>query len=115
MQTRLTRKPGQKGTKALHAEYGERLVCVRYKYDARKLKRYKTVELIVEERAWRPRFKPETIVLVSVRFNEGHIARKFKLAGGRWNQTEKLWEMHYDLAERLGAVERIVGVKDGRL
>ena len=33
MKTRLTRKPGQKGTKKLTALYGEKLVCVRYRYD----------------------------------------------------------------------------------
>ena len=27
-------KPGQKGTKHLVAQYGDRLVCVRYRYDA---------------------------------------------------------------------------------
>ena len=49
MQTRLTLRSGQKGTKRLIAQYGKRLVCVRYRYDAQKKKRYKTVELIVEE------------------------------------------------------------------
>jgi hypothetical protein len=34
MRTRLHLKPGQKGTKQLLAQYGDRLVCVRYRYDA---------------------------------------------------------------------------------
>ena len=40
---RLTLQPDQAGAKGLRAEYGERLVCVRYRYDTQKQKRYKTV------------------------------------------------------------------------
>ena len=41
---RLHLKPGQKGTKQLLAQYGDRLICVRYRYDAQRKKRFKTVE-----------------------------------------------------------------------
>ena len=50
MRTLLHLKPGQKGTKQLLAQYGDRLVCVRYRYDAQRKKRFKTVELSVAER-----------------------------------------------------------------
>ena len=49
MEIRTVRKPGERGTQRLVAEYGERLVCVRYRYDLARNKRYKTVELIVAE------------------------------------------------------------------
>lgn len=49
MRTRLTLIPGQNGTKSLLERYGDRLVCVRYRYDEKKEKRYKNVELIFEE------------------------------------------------------------------
>ena len=49
MQTRVTLRPGEKGTKALVEEHGDRLVCVRYRYDATARVRYKTVELIVDQ------------------------------------------------------------------
>jgi hypothetical protein len=52
MTTKATLKPGQKGTKRLTDKYGERLVCVRYKYDATSKKRFTTVELIEEESDW---------------------------------------------------------------
>lgn len=58
MQTRLSLRPGQKGTKKLVVEYGDRLVAVRYRYDVERRKRYKTVELIVDETPWSPRIKP---------------------------------------------------------
>ncbi|WP_322512865.1 hypothetical protein [Chloroflexus sp.] len=54
MRTRLKLKPGQRGTKKLQAMYGDRLVCVRYRYDAEHGRRLKTIELIVEEKAWLP-------------------------------------------------------------
>ncbi|MGC8801922.1 MAG: hypothetical protein C0184_10215 [Chloroflexus aggregans] len=55
MRTRLKLKPGQRGTKKLQALYGDRLICVRYRYDAENGRRLKTIELIVEEKAWMPR------------------------------------------------------------
>ncbi|MGQ9480368.1 hypothetical protein [Chloroflexus sp.] len=55
MRTRLKLKPGQRGTKKLQAMYGDRLVCVRYRYDIETGRRFKTIELIVDEKAWSPR------------------------------------------------------------
>jgi hypothetical protein len=51
---RLHLKPGQKRTKQLLAQYGDHLICVRYRYDALRKKRLKTVELLVAERDWEP-------------------------------------------------------------
>ena len=44
MQTRLTLRPGQSGTKKLVDRFGERLIRVRYLYDAR------TDELVLRAR-----------------------------------------------------------------
>ena len=71
MRTLLYLKPGQKGTKQLLAQYGDRLVCVRYRYDAQRKKWFKTMELIVAEREWEPpppRYAAEAIVGVRVGF-----------------------------------------------
>jgi hypothetical protein len=54
LKTKLTLRPGQRGTKQLRAQYGDRLVCVRYRYDAQRHRRVKTVELIIEETEWTP-------------------------------------------------------------
>ena len=54
MQTRLTLRPGDPGTKKLLAEHGDRLLRVRYVYDADARKRYKTIEIIIEECFWMP-------------------------------------------------------------
>jgi len=48
---RLHLKPGQKGTKQLLAQYGDRLICVRYRYDAQRKKRFNTkFELVINLR-----------------------------------------------------------------
>src|SRR5712691_11889163 len=52
MEIRLTLRPGMSGTKKVLARYGERLVCVRYRYDRATGRRVKTAELIVEDVAW---------------------------------------------------------------
>ena len=65
--------PGQRGTRKLLAQYGDRLVCVRYRYDAQRRKRLKTVELIVEEDAWAPPPSPpagERLVPIRVAASE---------------------------------------------
>ncbi len=46
--------PGQPGTKKLQKQYGDRLICVRYRYDTSRNLRVKTVELIVDEQPWQP-------------------------------------------------------------
>lgn len=69
-------------------QYGDQLVCVRYRYNAqrRKRKRFKTVELIVAERAWGPplpRFAADTIVGVHVDFAEVELQAQVEQAGGK--------------------------------
>jgi hypothetical protein len=67
MEIRLTLRPGMAGTKKLLARFGERLVCVRYRYDRASGRRFKTVELIVQDVAWsgrtrRPRPNDQDLV-----------------------------------------------------
>jgi hypothetical protein len=85
MRTLLHLKPGQKGTKQLLTQYGDRLVCVRYRYDAQRKRRFKTVELIVAEREWEPpppRFAADTIVEVHVGFTEVEMRDQVKQGVG---------------------------------
>jgi hypothetical protein len=110
MQARRTLAPGQKGTKRLLERYGAKLVCVRYRYDEQKQRRYKTVELIVEEAAWKPsaaRVKKQAVVGVRVGLKEVELQRQMKQAGGRWNPERRLWEIRYDRALELGLKGRI--------
>jgi hypothetical protein len=111
MRIRLHLKPGQNGTKQLLAQYGDRLICVRYRYDAQRKKRFKTVELLVAERDWqppRPRIKDDQIVALRVAFAEVAVRERVKQAGGKWNPDRKVWEIRYDQAVALGLDTRIV-------
>lgn len=121
------RRPGQRGTQKLVALYGERLVCVRYRYDAASGTRYKTVELIVDQAAWAPPpphphahkpvirvdhiDDPETPspqqVGVKVFFRENELRERVKAAGGQWSKAEKLWRLPYRTVVSLGLEHRI--------
>ena len=108
---RLHRRPGQKGTKQLLAQYGDRLICVRYRYDAQRRKRLKTVELLVAERDWdppRPRFAHDQILGLRVAFADVAVRTRVKQAGGTWNPQRRVWKLRYDRVSALGLEDRIV-------
>jgi hypothetical protein len=111
MRTLFHLKPGQKGTKQLLTQCGDRLVCVRYRYDAQRKKRFKTVELIVAEREWEPpppRVAADTIVGVRVGFAEVELREQVKQAGGKWNRTRKVWELRCERVVALKLEARMV-------
>ena len=88
MKTRLVLRPGQKGTRKLLNRYGSRLLFVRYRYDEKKRKRYKTAELIVDEVDWLPG-GPDThhedIVHIKLFWAEFELRNKVKKTGGTRN------------------------------
>jgi hypothetical protein len=109
---RLHLKPGQNGTKQLLAQYGDRLICVRYRYDARRRKRLKTVELLVAECDWKPsrsQFAHDALVELRVAFAEVAVRERVKQAGGRWHPRRRVWQLRYDRAVAFGLQSRIVG------
>ncbi|MCG3208398.1 MAG: hypothetical protein FOGNACKC_02002 [Anaerolineae bacterium] len=112
MQTRLTLLPGQPGTKKLADKYGDRLVCVRYRYDRGRQRRYKTVELIIDEAEWIP---PEELVGVLVAWGEIEVARRVKNAGGVWLAGPKVWQLPYRQAVKLGLKARVVILDEEKL
>ena len=118
METRLHLKPGQNGTKQLVQKYGERLVCVRYRYDSENGLRHKTVELIEETVPWRPantreqhlmQRTAEEPVLIKIAYEERELREQVRQAGGRWQPAERAWAVPYRVAETLGLLDRIVG------
>ena len=111
MRTRLTLQPDQDGAKELRAQYGERLVCVRYRYDEVKKERWKTVELIIDKTAWAPpssSWQADTVVAIQVAAQEREIKQRVKAAGGKWNPTAVVWELPYGHVVTLGLMARIV-------
>lgn len=109
MGIRATLRPGRRGTKRWQAIYGDRLVCVRYRYDAGRRRRYTTVEVIVAEAPWLPSPPaPETMVGVKVDWGEVDVARAIKAAGGRWEPSLRLWKLRYDQVLALDLLDRLV-------
>jgi hypothetical protein len=43
MEVKATLAPGQNGTKQLLKQYGDQLICVRYRYNKARQKRFKTI------------------------------------------------------------------------
>jgi hypothetical protein len=112
METRLTLRPGQSGTKKLLERYGERLVRVRYLYDRQAGRRLQTVELIVESVAWHPRARhprrrDDEIVGVRIAFRETELRERAKRLGAVWRPAQKLWEITWRDAKRLGIADRV--------
>ena len=104
MKVGLTLAPGRKGTKRLTDKYGDRLLCVRYRYDEAKSRRYTTVELIEAEEPW---FPANRTVLVKISFDEVPLRNSVKKAGGTWNRSARRWELPYSVAVDLGLEKRI--------
>ena len=103
-------KPGQNGTKALLDQYGEQLVCVRYRYDRTRQLRLKTVELIVESTPWihpADQTAPDAVVGIKVAFAEADLQRQVKQAGGKWNRERRLWDIRYDQVVARNLTDRI--------
>ena len=118
MQTRLTLRPGQPGTRKLLRRFGERLVHVRYLYDDERGVRLKTVELIVEEVPWnrkprRPRRDDRDCVGVRVECHERELRAAVKQAGAIWRPGQRLWEMQWKAVRTLRLQSRVVD-EDGK-
>lgn len=98
MKTRLILKPGQPGTKRLVEKYGDSLLCVRFRYDAEKQQRLKTVELIVERTEWTPpapRYSANSLVYLRIAATDMQRRLQAKEAGGRWDPQKRLWFVQY--------------------
>ncbi|OFW25215.1 MAG: hypothetical protein A3H97_01975 [Acidobacteria bacterium RIFCSPLOWO2_02_FULL_65_29] len=115
METRLTLRPGQNGTRKLAERFGKRLIRVRYRYDEERRKRYTTVELIVAESDWAPRARkprasrpPDEMVLVRVAFGEEGLRSKLKALGALWRPRVKLWELPWGAVRALAIEDRVV-------
>ena len=111
MRPRLHLTPGQNGTKQLLAQYGDGLICVGYRDDPQRKKRFKTVELLGAERDWeppRPPYADHQSVGVRIGFAEVAVRERAKQAGGKWNPDRKVWELRYREAVALKLTTRIV-------
>lgn len=104
-------KPGQKGTKRLFEQYGDKLLCVRYRYDEKRQVRLKTVEIIVSETpcSLSLRYQDHDIVNVIVPYTNTALRDRLKATGGRWNPDKKYWQVPFGaIRGDTELIERIV-------
>ena len=119
MKTRVNLKPGQKGTKRLVQQYGDTLICVRYRYDAKAHKQHKTVEIIVSESVQTPppaKYPDGALVPLKIGINEMSLQNQVRAVGGRWNKQRQVWLVPYGCVagtklEKLIVVETLVDTK----
>ena len=124
MKIRTVLQPGKRGTKALVKEYGSQLICVRYRYDYVAKKKYKTVELIINEEQWQPPaphpdeeriktvdkgYTQENKVKVHIAWDEKELQYSAKLHGAIWSPRDKIWLINAQDAIEAGLSNRIVG------
>jgi hypothetical protein len=126
MRVRLVRRPGQHGTGAYVKQYGDLLVCVRYRYDAQAKRRYKTIEIIVEEGPWEPpagpdelppgahgdagraTFEPSTLVGLRLPARRPELIAQLRLAGAERRELLDVWVLRFDTALAYGLADCIV-------
>jgi hypothetical protein len=98
IKTRFKLKPGQRGTKKLLDQYGDALVCVRYRYDLEKRKQFKTIEIIVSESDWiptPPKYANSDLVALRIGYEEKNLQEQARSLGGKWDRQQKVWLIRY--------------------
>jgi hypothetical protein len=115
VEVKTTLAPGQNGTKQLLKEYGDQLVCVRYRYDKIRQKRLKTVEIIIDEQDWIPGvvIPADRRVEIQIGFGETELREKVKNAGGFWNPDKKAWVLSYHKVLQMGLERRVKDEMEG--
>ena len=114
VKTKLTLRPGARGTKKLVEFYGDRLVAVRYRYDEVTRKRIKTAEIIVDEAECPPAkedMNPHDSLLVEVGYQEKKLREQVKKAGGRWHPGLQGWILPRHRVVHLGLQHRLLTEK----
>jgi hypothetical protein len=107
--TRVTRslRPGQAGTLKLCRHYGDAMICVRYREDAKGITRYTTVELVVDAAPVQRRQSGRSIVHVPIAPRELKLRTQAKAMGAKWDVARQLWTMTLRTARALGISNRI--------
>lgn len=108
---------GQSGTLRYPRQFGEALVCVRYRHHPENGKRYTPVEIVVDERQTLPvahaaPVQADTLIAIHIDYAETELRTRAKEAGARWDGGRKAWLMTFREAQRLGMVGRIKGVAE---
>lgn len=101
-------QPQDAGARRWSQEFGERLLCVRYRVDPQRQRRQTTVELVVEE------VPTVASVRVGVRiaWAETELRQRVKASGSKWDASAALWMLPLGTARKLGLVDRVVATPE---
>ena len=97
--------PAAPGATRLALRHGGALVCVRYREDEARGRRFTTVELMVDARPIPPP------AAARVAFEETELRGAVKAAGGTWDAKRKLWVLPGAAIRKLKLKNRIVPEK----
>lgn len=109
-QTRIIKKlaPGDAGTKRLSQRFGSDLVCVRYRQDGDALRRYTTVELVVDSGPMAATHLSRTGQLVRIGLNEPELRQAAAKLGAVWDQQQRAWRMKKEAVKQLQLEHRLL-------
>jgi hypothetical protein len=100
--------PPQPGTVKLSRRFGEALLCVRYRHDRTGLRRYTTVELIVEQAPVTSRRADESAHSVHIGLFEKELRRLAMEHHATWDDATRTWRMTGATIKRLGLERQVV-------
>ena len=104
----VTLRPGARGTIQLVRKYGKRLIFVRYRYIASIRTRYKTVELIIDERPWIPRNQSTDYIRLYIEESDEETTECVLEHGAEWDADRKLWCLPEYKVHQLGLEDLVV-------
>lgn len=100
-----TLAPTDRGALALARRYGDALICVRHRTDAKGKFRHTTVELLVE--TTRIRARPIKMVMLRIEPHERDLQTVVRTAGGQWDSKQQMWKLPSRVASILNLRDRI--------
>ena len=105
--TRVTKTlwPPQAGTMKLSRQYGESLLCVRYRHDASGLRRLTTVELVIGEAGVIGKRAHGRLYAVQIPQAEKSLHKLAQDRGAIWDPHARQWVMN-------GAQVKALGLED---
>ena len=109
-----TMAAGTNGTNRLQRQWGEKLVCVRYRETQGRI--LTTIEIVIDDCKKLPQNsqhqgrtvrRNQSIVAVKVDYAESDLRADIKRLGGKWSKALKLWLVPYGIATKLAIRDRI--------
>lgn len=100
-----TMQPGDRGAVRLMRQYGDALVCVRYRTSGTGEERLTTIELVVERAVIRKR--SDDIVAFKIKDNEAQLRREALRRGASFDPRSRLWKLPRHEVISMGLFHRI--------